>query len=196
MRYECFFLAAALLAAAKVPARALDAAPERPEILVELGIGPIIGLDAPLRGASAGLMVGMGWGPVEAGLRAGAAYDRALGSASLRLDLELGLGGGLRIVAGGIVPLSPAVLEPGGAALPLRAASWPSRFGLSARLAELPRGPFGSRVAASASMIYAAYRVAGDADAAAAALSGAAAFAACVEVDATVSLEWGRPRAP
>jgi hypothetical protein len=195
MRYECLVLAA-LLAAAKVPVPALEAAPERPRFLAELGIGPIIGLDAPLRGASAGLLVGMGWGPVEAGLRAGAAYDRLLGSASLRLDLELGLGGGMRIVAGGIVPLSPAVLEPEGAALPLEAAAWPSRFGLSARMAELPRGPFGSRLVASASMIYTAYRVTGGADSAAAALSGAAAFAACVEVDATISLEWARPRAP
>jgi hypothetical protein len=196
MRYRFLAMAATLLAAANARAPAQDSAPERPRIVAELGAGPIIGLESPLRGASAGLLVGLEWGRLEAGLRAGAAYDRALGSASLRLDLELGLGGGLRVVAGGIIPLSPAVLEPEGAALPLDAAAWPSRFGLSSRLVELDRGPFGSRVAASASMIYSAYRVACGRDEAAAALSGAAAFAACVEVGATISLEWGRPRDP
>jgi len=200
-------LAAALAATPRIAqaaesAQAIQTAPEaaptpersreRPRLVAELGAGPMIGLDSPIRGAEAGFLLGLGWGPVEAGLRAGAALDRALECASVRLDLELGLGGGLRVLVGGVVPLARPVLEPDGAALPLEASGWPCRFGLAATIAELPAGPFGSRVVARAELAYSAYRVAGDAASSAkAALSGAAAFAACVEICATVSLAWG-----
>jgi hypothetical protein len=188
-------LAAALLSASARLAAAAPAEPPRPRFSAEISAGPMIGLDTPLRGGTAGLMVGLAWGPVEAGLRASAAVDRTLGSASARLDLELGLGGGMRIVVGGIVPISAPTLDPEGAALRLETAPWPCRFGLSARIAELPRGPFGSRAAVFAGMVYSAYRVAADSPPAArAALSGAAAFAACVEVSATIALEWGGER--
>jgi hypothetical protein len=205
MRKKSSILLAVALAAASRLASASEAAragsdgddgtENRPRLMAELGCGPLIGIDSPLRGASAGLLVGLGWGPLEAGLRAGAAFDRSLGSASVRLDLELGLGGGMRVVVGGLVPLAPPVLEPEGAAIALEAPGWPCRFGLSAEIAELPFGHAGSRVAAFAEIVYCAYRVSdGSAAEAASALSGAAAFAACVEVSATISIAWGLGR--
>jgi hypothetical protein len=195
MNPKTALIAAALLSASVRLATAAQAEQPRPRFSAELAAGPIVGLDTPLRGGAAGLLVALAWGPVEAGLRASAAIDRTLDSASARLDLELGLGGGMRIVVGGIVPISKPFLEPEGAALPLEAAPWPCRFGLSARIADLAPGPFGSRVAVFAGMVYSAYRVAADASSAArAALSGAEAFAACVEVSATIALEWGGGR--
>ncbi len=189
----------AILAAAIAPsARAADAdagdaaaGAGGTRLLFELGVGPIAGLDDPLRGGAAGLLVGAGRGAIEAGLRPSLAYDGSLDSATLRVDLVLGIGDGVRLIAGGIVALKPAILEPEGAALPLEAGAWPCRFGLEARLFESARGPFGSAISASAAIAYSAYRIAGDAALSPeAALAGTAAFAACVELRASIDLAW------
>ncbi len=137
------------------------------------------------------MLVGAGRDAIEAGLRPSLAYDASLDSLSLRFDLVLGIGDGLRLIAGGIVPLKSAILEPEGAALPLEAGRWPCRFGLESKLAESARGPFGSRLSASAAIAYSAYCVAPEAASEPeAALAGTAAFAACVELHVSIALAW------
>jgi hypothetical protein len=127
--------------------------------------------------------------PFEAGLRAGAAYDLALGSGALRLDFELGLGGGLRAIVGGLVPFGELGLpDPSGlpsARIPVEAAPWPDRFGLAATIADLPWRALGARMSVDAELVYTAFRLEG-----ASALAGAAAFAAAVEARLALRFRW------
>lgn len=181
----------ALQNGAAKPTDASKAADAEASLVIEVGAGPIAGLDNPLRGASAGILLGAAIGAVEASARPSLAYDASLGSLSVRVDLVIGIGDGFRLIAGGMVPLKSAILEPEGAALPLEVGNWPCRFGLESKLIESAFGPFGSRVSASASITYSAYRVAKEAsESAKAALAGTAAFAACVELLVSVGLSW------
>jgi len=183
--------AAPSLSHAETALAAKQADGEGARLLFEIGAGPISGLDDPLRGAAAGLLVGASIGPIEAGFRPSLAYDASLSSLSLRADLVLGIGDGVRLIAGGIVPLSPAILEPEGVALALEAGKCPCRFGLESRLTEARRGPFGSSFSASAAIVYSAYRIGDEAAAAPeAALAGTAAFAACIELRVSIDLAW------
>jgi len=160
-------------------------------ITFELDAGPLLGLDEPLRGASGGVMLGLGLGQLGLGLSSHAAYDRTLDFVSISLDLGAEIGDGLRIIVGGVLPLTSATLDPEGAALPLTAANWPSRFGLATRLIDSNRGLLGSRFRISAEIVYTAYRVEEEeAQTAKAALSGARAFAACIEIRITAALAW------
>jgi hypothetical protein len=183
---------------------------------LELSAGPILGIDLPLRGAALGLQAGLAAGPFEAGLRASLAYDASMGpsaaaalldASSLRIDLALGLGGGLRALVGGLVLLGEASLPlsslsgpslPAGAGagdgaprIAATAASWPNRFGLGATLARLPWKPLGAALSLEAELAYAAYRIDASSDPAAARLSGLAAFAAGIEASLALRLRWG-----
>ena len=163
--------------------------------LAELSGGPLFGIDRPLRGCSGGILLGAALAPFEAGLRAGAAYDQALGSGTLRLDLELGLGRGLRAVVGGLIPLGALVLpDPaGGGGLAVEAASWPNRFGFASTIVELPWRVLGARAGVEAELVYTAYRLGNSVSAERAALSGTAAFAAAVEARIALRLALAPP---
>ncbi len=163
-------------------------------MLAELSAGPLMGIDTPLKGCSGGLLLGFAARPFEAGLRAGLAYDAGLMSGSLRLDLELGLGGGLRAIVGGLVPLGePSLGDPLGGALPVPvvAADWPDRFGLATTLFVLPLRLLGAQALVDAELVYTDYRFAqAAAGSASVRLSGAAAFAAGVEASLALRLRW------
>jgi hypothetical protein len=205
-------LGAALRAAAAQEAERPDPAGGRGlKPFAELSAGPLIGLDRPLRGAAAGLLVGLGISPFEIGARAAGAYDSGLKVWDARFDLELGLGGGLRAIVGGLIlPGSPALEDSSGNEAAVRAAprDWPNRFGIAVALAELlpRRGARGRGEAAvpwpapslglDAELVYASYRVeAENALSGARSLSGAAAFAAGVEARVMLVLRWGPRRA-
>jgi hypothetical protein len=168
--------------------------PSRGRFFAELSAGPLLGIDRPLRGCSAELLAGVALAPFEAGLGAACAYDAGLGAGSLRLGLELGLGGGLRAIVGGLLLFGePALRDPGGgeARLAATAADWPNRFGIAAEMAALPWRPLGARLVLEAEMDYVAYRLRSGS-----ALAGAAAFAACVEARLALRSRWepgGRP---
>jgi len=163
-------------------------------MLAELAAGPLIGIDSPFKGCSGSLLLGLAAKPFEAGLRAGLAYDTALQAGSLRLDFELGLGGGLRAIIGGLLPLGELGLsDPLGGTLPvpLVAADWPDRLGLASTLFVLPRPLLGAQALVDAELVYTDYRFAqASAGSAAARLSGAAAFAAGVEACLGLRLRW------
>jgi hypothetical protein len=199
MRLLRLVTAAVLAAAAPLYAAAADedrrAVETRPSqdffITLELDAGPLLDLDKPLRGASGGLSLGIGRGPLGLGLSSHAAYDSALDSASIRIDLGVEIGGGARIIVGGVLPLTSATLDPNGAALPLEVPRWPGRFGLASRIVDSKRGLFGSRFCVSAEIVYTAYRAADEAaHTSQAALAGAEAFAACIEIYISAALAW------
>jgi hypothetical protein len=158
----------------------------------ELSASPLFGIDKPIKGCSLDILCGIGLSPFEAGIRAGGAYDAALHTGDLRLDLALGLGRDLRAIIGGLLLFNePALPDPGGggARLIARAADWPNRFGIAATIAETPWRPFGAALGIDTELVYTAYRV--DAKTA---LSGAAAFAAGVEARIALRLRWGAGR--
>lgn len=164
----------------------------RPSPYVEVSAGPLIGIDRPLKGCSGDLEVGLRLEPFEAEFRAGSAYDFSLASGALRLDLEIGLGSGLRAIVGGLLPFGALLLAdpsaPEGARIAVRPGAWPDRFGLGATIAELPWRPLRARLGIEAELVYTAYSLdAGDA------LSGAAAFAAAVEAKLALRFRWGAP---
>jgi hypothetical protein len=213
-RDTIIILATALALGAALRAAAAQE-PERPDSeggrglrpFVELSAGPLIGLDKPLRGAAADLLVGLRISPFEAGLRAAGAYDSGLKVWDARFDIELGLGGGLRAIVGGLLlPGGPTLEDSSGNEAAARAAprDWPNRFGIAVALAELipgdrvaARGDAGGDARArgpslslDAELVYASYRVEAEN-----ALSGAAAFAAGVEARVMLVLRWGARRA-
>jgi hypothetical protein len=173
----------------------------RPRFIAEISAGPLLGLDAPLRGAEIGSAAGLRLSPFEALLRAGEAYDAALKVFDSRLDLEIGLGSGLRAIIGGLLlPGNPRLSDSSGQEASVRAslADWPNRFGIGAKIAELfPRRGRGGGGAAGgesrrpalgleAELVYASYRTEAES-----ALSGARAFAASVEARIALRLRWG-----
>ena len=163
--------------------------PTRTRFFAEVSASPLFGLDRPIKGASFDILAGISRSPFEAGARAGGAYDTALNAGSMRIDLALGLGRGLRAIIGGLLLFNePALPDPGGgdARLIAGAADWPNRFGIAATLAEMPWRPFGAALGVETEFVYTAYRV--DAKTA---LSGAAAFAAGVEAKLALRLRWG-----
>lgn len=161
----------------------------RPALFAELSAGPLLGIDRPLKGFSGDASLGIAVAPFEASLRAGPAYDMALGSGSLRMDFELGLGSGLRAVVGGLLPLGglrlPDPEGAPGAAVAVEPAAWPDRFGLAATIADLPWRALGASLWIDAELVYTAYRLEG-----ASALAGAAAFAAAVEARLALRLKF------
>jgi len=169
-----------------------DNAARQPRFAAELAAGPLLGLERPIKGGSGGIAFGAGLGPFEAGLRAGAAYDAALAAGLVRIDLELGLGSGLRAIVGGLLPLGElALADPsasGETRVPVEAAPWPNRFGFAVAILDLPRPLLGARAFLDAELVYTDYRAAPTAPAAA--LVGAAAFAACVEATIALRLRW------
>ena len=182
-------------AAASPKIAPIEAAPHL-GFLTELSAGPSLGIDRPLKGCSGGILLGMTYHPFEAGIRTGAAYDAALDIGLLRFDLEIGLGSGLRLVVGGLLPLGELSLPgPSGATIPVTAAAWPDRFGIASTLVALPcqAGRFCMKI--DMELVYTDFRipspVGGSSTAAAQALSGAAAFAAGVEATVAIRLRWG-----
>jgi len=155
----------------------------------ELAVGPLLGLDRPVRGAEAEAVGGIRWSPFELGARAAGAYDSALRTWDARVDLLLGLGSGVRAIVGGLIlPGASQLVDSGGQEGTVRATprDWPNRFGLGATLAEfLPRGE-GPELGLDAELVYASYRVESES-----ALLGAAAFAAGVEARIALRLRWG-----
>lgn len=131
--YQAFTLALALALG--------RAAIAQPGLIAELAAGPLLGIEHPLKGCSGGLLLGAAYGPFEAGLRASAAYDAGFDAALIFLDLELGLGSGLRAIVGGLLPLGElALADPsgGGTSVPVEEGPWPNRFGLASTLLDLP----------------------------------------------------------
>lgn len=196
-------LAFALSLAALPSARAQepagkDEAPENHGLhcFAELSAGPILGLDAPLRGGTAGGAIGARLSPFEAGIRAAEAYDAALKCWDTRLDFELGLGSGLRAIIGGLLlPCGISLSDSSGqtASVAATAADWPNRFGIGATIAELFRiegiKGGGPAIGLDAGIVYTSYRLE-----ARNALTGAAAFAASVEASIALRFRWGGER--
>ena len=155
----------------------------------ELSAGPLLGIDPALKGCSIDLSVGLDIAPFELGLRPGISYDAAMESGAFRLDGELGLGGGLRFLVGGLLPFGRIGLpDPTGsseARIPLEAAAWPDRFGFSATIADLPWPALGTRIGIVAELVYTAYRLR-----TASPLAGTAAFAAAIEGRLALRLRW------
>lgn len=167
------------------------AASRRMRPFAELSASPLLGIDKPIKGFSLNLLVGLGFAPFEAGIRAGGAYDSALGTGSARIDLMPGLGRGLRAIIGGCLLFNESALRSAGgdeALLSARVADWPNRFGIAATLAETSWRPFGAELGVETEIVYTAYRLK-----ARTALSGAAAFAAGVEAKVALRLRWGHP---
>ena len=197
MRAKAFLVLAILLAAlARVAAG--EALPSRLGLVAELSAAPLLGIDRPIKGCSAGLALGATLSPFEAGIRIGGAFDAGLGVGLLRIDLELSLGSGLRAIVGGLLPFGELSLpDPGGSSglrIPVEAAPWPDRFGLASSIADLPWRILGARMSVDAELVYTDYRLGmGKGGAAAASLSGAAAFAAGVEATLGLRLRWGSP---
>ena len=180
--------------AASPKAAPIVAAP-RLGFLAELTAGPSLGIDRPLKGCSGGVLLGMAYHPFEAGIRAGAAYDAALDIGLLRCDLEIGLGSGLRLVVGGLLPLGELSLPgPSGTAIPVTVAAWPDRFGIASTLFDLPWHVGKVSSAIDVELVHTNYHLSspggGPSTAAAQALSGAAAFAAGVEATVALRLRW------
>jgi hypothetical protein len=154
----------------------------------------MIGIDRPLKGCAAALLLGMGLGPFELGMRAGGAYDAPFEAGLLRLDLELGLGSGLRAILGYLIPLGelalPAPDGAAGASLPLEPNPGLNRFGIASALVELPWRALRARMTVDAELVYTDYRLTRAAAAATAPLSGVAAFAAGVEGSLYLRLRW------
>ncbi|MDA8426668.1 MAG: hypothetical protein M0Z80_11080 [Treponema sp.] len=111
----------------------------------ELGAGPLVGLDRPLRGGelSAALLLDLGsaLGPGYAGLMPGleavVLYDLSFQAAAACADLVFSLGSELRFALGCEAPLGGAALSVDGASLALAAGAWPNRFAVTALLGEL-----------------------------------------------------------
>ncbi len=155
----------------------------------ELSAGPLLGIDPALKGCSIDLSLGIAFAPFEAGLRPGISFDAAMESGAFRLDGEIGLGGGLRFLVGGLLPFGRIGLpDPTGsseARIPLEAAAWPDRFGFSATIADLPWPALGTHIAIIAELVYTAYRLD-----TASVLAGTAAFAAAIEARLALRLRW------
>jgi hypothetical protein len=165
--------------------------------VAELSLGPLIGLDRPLKGCAGSFLVGLAHPPFEVDVRAGGAYDASLGAGALRIDIGLGLGQGLRAIIGGLLIVGEATLpDPSGGEqrLAVQAASWPNRFGIAATMAEMPWRLLGGRFGIETELVYTAFKIAAGSNSAAAALSGAAAFAAGVEASVALRLRWDSPR--
>jgi hypothetical protein len=181
-----------------VPAPAWSEPARGPRLLAELSAGPLIGIDEPFKGISGGFLLGLVIQPFEAGIRAGAAYDSGFRAGLLRLDLELGLGSGLRAIVGGLFPLGDLALPDNSGlprSLPVIAGTWPDRFGLAARLYALPWRLLRAEAILDAELVYTEYRLplgTSLAEGAAARLSGAAAFAAGIEACLALRLRWTR----
>ena len=181
------------LASAPASLAALDAG--RASLVAEVSAGPTLGLDRFLRGCLSEAGLGFSWAPFEADLRVGASYDAALGQGALDLDIALSLGKNLRAIIGCLFPLGPLALETDSGSVLLEASSWPNRFGLEATLAEISLGRAGLKAGLkaepkaemkaelAAAFVYEDLRVPDGASSAASRLSGARAFAACVEAE-------------
>jgi hypothetical protein len=181
------------LALGCVPAAIAAEGARSPRFLVELSAGPLLGIDEPLRGCEGSLALGIRLQPFEAGLRAGTAYDGRLQTGSFRLDLELGLGSGLRALIGALLPFGEAALpDPSGTGLvPVTAGDWPNRFGFASTLFVLPRQLLRAQALIDAELVYTDYSLPrGSAASAAGRLSGAAAFAAGIEAGLSLRLRW------
>jgi hypothetical protein len=164
-------------------------APQRPRLVAELSVGPLLGLDEPLRGASGDAFVGMRLPPFEAGVRAAGAYDAVLATGDARFDFALGLGSGLRAIIGGLLlPGGPTLRDSSGneAAIYATVADWPNRFGIAATIAEFSPRALGTKLGLDAEIVYTAYRAKAEN-----ALSGAATFAASVEARVALRLRLG-----
>jgi hypothetical protein len=180
---------ALVVAGPQHPAEA-ESVPPRAQAIAELSAGPLFSIDRPLRGCSGEALVGIGFTPFEAGIRAGGAYDASWETGDLRFDLVLGLGSGLRAIVGCLLFFDkPALPDPGGACVSATVADWPNRFGIGATLAQLPWRFLGAELDIDSELVYTAYRVEAET-----ALSGAAAFAAGVEAKLAFRLRW-EPRA-
>ena len=176
----------------------------------ELGAGPIVGLDRPLRGGeiSAALLLdlgsalGPGYAGLMPGLEAAVLYDLSFRAVVACADFVFSLGPELRFGLGCEAPLGSAALDADGAALALAAGTWPNRFAVTALLGELGDAQGGGaelggpRVSLEAELGWSAYRLA-DASTAgrlAAAQSGIRGFAAGFRMGTLLRLRWGARR--
>ncbi|MGO8695652.1 MAG: hypothetical protein ACLQMF_18475 [Rectinemataceae bacterium] len=125
--------------------RSPAAAHEASLLAFELGAGPLLGLDRPLRGAelSATLLLDLGaaFGPgfsgLAQGVEAAALYDMSFQATILCADIVFYLGPEIRLLAGFETPLGPAAIDADGTSLALEPGPWPNRFAVSALLGRL-----------------------------------------------------------
>jgi hypothetical protein len=125
------------------------AARKAPIFAAELGAGPLVGLDRPLRGGelSAALLLdlggalGPGFSGLMQGIEAAALYDISFQATILCADIVFYLGPELRLLAGCEMPLGSAALDADGVSLALNPGSWPNRFAVSVLLGRLGCGP-------------------------------------------------------
>lgn len=171
-----------------VSAHADAYAKPRVEPFVELAMGPVIGIDGPLKGGAIASHVGLALYPFELRLRANAAYYFPLKMGILGVDIVFSIGPSMRAIVGGLLPFGPLSLQDpsGSARIPVIPAPWPDRFGLGATIVEFPWKPLEARVGIEAELLYTAYNLQS-----ATALVGAAAFAASVEATVSLRVRWG-----
>jgi len=165
----------------------------RPALLLEAAAGPVLGMDRLLRGAAVEASAGLDLGGLSASLLAGAAYDASLGAFFAEAGLGLGLGDGLRLVAGGRLPLGSPELAAAGTRWPISAAPWPNRFALAATIVRLSGGgPARPELVAEAELSYSAYRVRAKGGVAAPVPAGLAGFEAGFGARLALRLSWRR----
>jgi hypothetical protein len=168
------------------------------------GIGPLVGLDMPLRGG--GLEAGLRFQPAELGgeIRLGGRYDAGLSAFSGTARARLLLGPDIAVSLGAELPFgSASILETKtGARVYLVPVSWLSSFSIDAILLELsPAEGRRPRAAIAASLSWSAYRAAsilsGTTEAARKALqkelAGLRGFEAGFRATIALELSWGGP---
>jgi hypothetical protein len=158
---------------------------------LELAAAPLLGIELPLKGCFGSFLGSFVIEPFELGLGVGGAYEAALNAGSLRLDLSVALGSGLRAILGGLILFGEHALPGAGdARVVAEASDWPNRFGIGASIVELPIKLLGARLGIDAQLVYNAYRLAEGSASNGAALAGAAVFAASVEACVALRFRW------
>lgn len=168
----------------------------------EIGAGPLIGLDRPLRGGavSAGLFLDLGrvfgrsFRGIEQGVEAAALYDLSFRAAAARADLTLCMGPELRVRLGYELPLGRATLLADGATLSIKPGAAPNSFAICALLGAFGEaGAGGPRFSVEAEFGWSAYRLAdpGSASATRTVQSGISGFASGFRLGAIARARWG-----
>jgi hypothetical protein len=185
-----------------------------PALAFSAGAGAIAGLDRLLRGAEAGLELGLAWSGASGGgeglgcgLVVSAAWDGTFHSAFLRTGLRLSLGPSLSLEAAWELPISEARLDVKEASTVaiIEPAGLPCRLAARVVIARLGREEEGRpRILVTGELSWTSYRVVGTEGspdpattaAMAEALAGGAGFAAGFRATICLVLSWQGPPRP